>query len=89
MKKQSKDLSKKQYENIGRALVNVYETGYLDASKSLRWSFLKGLAQGLGGVIGATILVALLLWILSLFGELPFVGRVTEQVQDTIQSTSR
>lgn len=88
-KNDTKELSKKQYEELGRIVASVYETGYLDAAKSYRQSFLKGLFQGLGGVLGATILVALFIWILSLFSELPFIGRVTEQVQDTIQSSER
>lgn len=88
-KNDTKELSKKQYEELGRIVASVYETGYLDAAKSYRQSFLKGLFQGLGGVLGATILVAILIWILSLFSELPFVGRVTEQVQSTIQSSDR
>lgn len=82
---ESENLKAKQYEDLGRIVASVYETGYLDAAKSYRQSFIKGLFQGFGGVIGATILVALLIWILSFFNELPFIGRITEQVQDTIQ----
>lgn len=84
--KSNKGLPPKHYEELGRIVASVYETGYLDAAKSYKQSFLKGLFQGFGGVLGATILVAVLIWILSLFSELPFIGRVTEQVQDTIQS---
>ncbi len=82
---ESEKLKAKQYEDLGRIVASVYETGYLDAAKSYRQSFIKGLFQGFGGVIGATLLVALLIWILSFFNELPFIGRITEQVQDTIQ----
>ncbi len=85
MKNSSKNAkSQQKYEDLGRIISNVFETGYLDASKSYKMSFLKGLIQGLGGVIGATVGIALLLWLLSLFGELPFVGEIFKSVQNAI-----
>lgn len=74
----------KDYESLGRIVASVYETGYLDAGRSYKMSFLKGMAQGLGGVVGATIVVALILWILSLLGTVPFVGDLAENVEETI-----
>lgn len=88
-KTETKAMSAKRYEELGRIVASVYETGYLDAAKSYKQSFLKGLFQGLGGVVGATILVALLIWVLSFFNEIPFIGKITEQVQDTIQTQDR
>lgn len=64
----------------------VYETGYLDAKKSYKQSFLKGMFQGLGGVVGATVLVALLIWVLSLFGDVPLIGRFTNKIEQTVES---
>lgn len=81
--------SDKQYEELGRIVASVYETGYLDAAKSYKQSFLKGVFQGFGGVIGATVLVALLVWLLSLFGQVPLVGRFTDKVENTIDSQVR
>lgn len=86
---QSKTLSSEQYENLGRIVASVYETGYLDAAKSYRMSFMKGLFQGLGGVLGATVLVALLIWALSFFSEVPLIGRFTEQFQSTVEQRSQ
>lgn len=90
-KKEAKpsSLSSKQYEELGRIVASVYETGYLDAAKSYKMSFIKGMFQGLGGVIGATLLVALLLWLLSLFNELPFLGDIVDQVQTTVDEGSQ
>lgn len=82
-------LKPKQYEDLGRIVASVYETGYLDAAKSYRMSFIKGMFQGLGGVIGATILVALLLWVLSFFDQLPFIGKIADQVETSIDSRSQ
>lgn len=86
---QTKKLTKQQYEDLGKIVASVYETGYLDAAKSYRMSFVKGMFQGFGGVIGATILVALLLWTLSFFDELPFLGDIVDQVETTVQSSGQ
>lgn len=77
-------LTTKQYEDLGRIVASVYETGYLDAAKSYKQSFVKGVFQGFGGVIGATVLVALLIWILSLFSSVPLVGRFIDRVEETV-----
>lgn len=74
----------KQYEELGRIVASVYETGYLDHAKSYKMSFFKGLFQGLGGAIGATILLAVLIWVLSLFSQVPLVGRFTENIRNTV-----
>lgn len=82
-------LSTKEYESLGRVVAAVYETGYLDARKSYRQSFVKGMFQGLGGVVGATVLVAVLVWVLSLFGEVPLIGRFVENVENTVEQGQR
>lgn len=79
-------LTNKDYEKLGRVMASVYETGYLDAARSYKQSFIKGIFQGLGGVLGATVLVALLVWILSFFGDIPLIGRFTDKVENTINS---
>lgn len=82
----NKKLTNKQYEDLGRIVASVYETGYLDTAKSYRQSFVKGVFQGFGGVIGATVLVALLIWILSLFSYVPLVGRFVDKIEDTVDT---
>lgn len=77
---------KVDYEQLGHMLQNIYESGYIDRNTLYKTSFLKGIVAGLGGVIGATIVVALLLWILSILVETPIVGPLFDNLQDTIQS---
>lgn len=77
--------TKKDYEELGRRLENVYLTGYISRTEMLKISFLKGIATGFGGVVGATIVVALLLWVLSLFDSLPFIGPIFDAFESTVK----
>jgi len=73
------------YEHLGRMLANIYETGYINRNQTYKMSFIKGILAGLGGVIGATLVVALLIWILSLLSNVPLVNTITDNVENTIQ----
>lgn len=70
-------------------LVNIYESGYIDHNKAYKMSFVKGVIGGLGGVIGATIVVALLIWILTIFSSVPLVGRLLNNIEQTVDTRSR
>lgn len=71
---------------LGKMLVNIYETGYLDKNQAYKQSFIKGAIAGFGGVLGATILVALLLWVLSLFHRVPFVEDISKTIKQSSQT---
>lgn len=70
-------------------LVNIYESGYLNRNQTYKMSFIKGVMGGLGGVIGATIVLALLLWALSLFQDVPLVGRFVKNIKQTVETTQQ
>ena len=69
-------------------LETLYETGYSSHRDMYKMSFIKGVVTGFGGVLGATLLVALVIWILSLFDTVPLIGPVIDNVQDTVKSKS-
>ena len=78
------------YEKLGRAVEQALVQDYLDLlhnTKRQIWSaFVRGIFTGLGTVIGATLVVALVLWILHLLGGLPFIGHYLQGVGHAIQS---
>lgn len=51
-----------------------------------KMNFMRGLFFAFGSVLGGTVLIALLLWLLSLFNELPIIGHFIETVQRSIES---
>ncbi len=78
------------YEKLGRAVEQALVQDYLDLlgnTKRQIWSaFVRGIFIGLGTVIGATLVVALLLWILHQLGGLPVIGEYLQGVGNTIKS---
>lgn len=58
---------------------------HIDRKKLLFQNFLRGIFFGAGSVLGATVLITLLLWILSLFDSFPFIGPIIENAQESIE----
>ena len=67
---------------------NIFKI-YNSTKKILFVSFLKGLASGLGWIIGATILVSLLTYILSQIEFIPILGDIVSQLIQEIEAFDR
>ena len=67
---------------------NIFKI-YNSTKKILFLSFLKGLASGLGWIIGATILVSLLTYVLSQIEFIPILGDIVSQLIQEIESFDR
>ena len=75
----------KDPKQVTRALEILFTTHFID-KKRLYWeNFLRGMFFGAGGVIGATVLIGLLLWILSLFDTVPLIGPLIDNTKETIR----
>lgn len=79
-----KKKSDKELIELGKKLQDFYETGYINKKQALTFSFLKGLATGVGAFLGGTLAIALLLGLLSLFTEVPLLGRLIEMLNNVL-----
>ncbi len=89
MKKSQKPNKTQSYEQIGKMVENIYLSGYIDKNQMYKMTFLKGLIAGLGGVVGATIVVGIIVWILSLFSYTPLkpiFQPLTDSLKNTVKS---
>ena len=68
-------------------LEDLFEDYYAHRFKVYKMNFVRGVVFGFGSVIGGTLMIALLLWLLSFFSELPFIGHFTQTIQNSIETT--
>ena len=70
-------------------LEELFQDFYQHRYRLYKMNFFRGIFFGFGSVLGATVVVALLLWVLSWFSEVPFVGDVVHSVQHSIEAAQR
>jgi hypothetical protein len=82
--------SKVNYERLGKAVEDALILDYIYVLHSTRrqvWSsFVRGLFAGIGGVIGATVGVAILVGLLQVFGGAPVIGHFFQDLGQTIEN---
>lgn len=70
-----------------RAVIEEMFNDYYDDRRSIyKMNFIRGLFFGLGSVLGATVIVALVIWILSFFVQIPGIGGAAQQAQNQLES---
>lgn len=85
-KSKTTDDKDQKYLELGKKLQTFYELGYIDKKQTLWFSFLKGLVTGAGAFVGGTLVIALIIWILSLVGTVPLVGPLVDNVSHTLNN---
>ena len=86
MAKSSKPaISDKDAQQVAKALQILFATDYISKKKLYWQNFLRGISFSIGSVIGATVGIALLIWVLSLFKTLPLIGPLFRTANHTIQ----
>jgi hypothetical protein len=73
------------YERLGKELAALLEVGAPSRKRMLISAFWRGVAQGFGAIIGGTIVVAVLLWLLGLFQQIPLLGPAVETIVNTVK----
>ena len=66
-------------------LEELFEDYYKHRKRLYYMNFVRGIFFGFGTLIGGTLIVALLLWILSIFQYIPFLDGVVDAVQNSLQ----
>jgi len=87
--KKVSDKIKKDNENGARQA--VLEDLFYDFNRSrgqiYKMNFVRGIFFGFGSVLGGTVVVALLIWALSLFVHVPGVGNAIQDIEHSLQSS--
>jgi len=88
-----KALSKVKTENENGARRAIIEDLFYDFHKSRRqvyfMNFTRGVFFGVGSVVGGTIVVAIVLWLMSLLVDIPGgIGDFIQYIVDTVDKNS-
>jgi hypothetical protein len=88
-----KALSKVKTDNENGSRKAILEDLFYDFHRSRRqvyfMNFLRGLFFGFGSVIGGTLVIALIVWILNLLVDIPGgIGDFIQNIVDTVQQRS-
>jgi Fe2+ transport system protein B len=78
--------AKNDYEKLGKAVEDVLKGEFHSTPRLIYRHFIGGIFAGLGGVIGATIMVGILLFFLGLLDNLPGIGRYFDNISNQIES---
>lgn len=83
MANSSKPLNENHHERAAQSMENFVL--YVSSPWRVVWvNFIAGIFRGLGAVIGASIVIAAIVWLLSLFTQIPLVGEYAEDVEEIV-----
>lgn len=67
----------------------IFHDMYHERKRIYKVNFFRGIFFGVGSAIGGTLVLATLLWLLSLFVNFPVVGDFFKNAQDSIEQTQQ
>lgn len=87
---QHKEKRAKAQERDSKRLVldELFNDLYYDRKRIYKLNFVRGITFGIGSAIGGTVAIALIIWILSLFVNTPFIGQLFKETQQAIEQTT-
>jgi hypothetical protein len=77
-------LSPSEAQQAAQALEKLLAAKTISKKHIYFQNFIRGFVFSVGGILGATVGIAILLWFLSLFQEVPLLGDFVQNVQQTI-----
>ena len=85
-----RQIAEGEVKGAPRALLEeLFEDYYHNRRKLYVMNLIRGVFFGFGTAIGGTILVALLLWLLSVFHYIPFLNGIVDATQHSLQQGRR
>ncbi len=69
------------------AVQPLFEDFYKNKARIYKLNFVRGLFFGLGSALGGTVVLALVVYILSWFIDLPVIGDGVDRIIETVPST--
>lgn len=82
------DKSTKELERLGRSLKTIFESDYISQWRVYKINFLRGIFFGLGAALGGSLLIALIIWLLSLFSQVPLIGNFVDTIRESLNEES-
>lgn len=81
-----KSFTQSESDQAAIALQALFASKYVDKKKLYWENFVRGLTFSIGGIIGATVGIAIILWFLGLFSTVPLIGPAVSNIEQTIKS---
>lgn len=83
------NLKRGQEKGAQEALLeDLFNNMYAQRKKVYKMNFFRGIFFAVGSIIGGTIVIALIIWLLSLFVNLPVIGDYFKDAQHSIQNSN-
>lgn len=85
-----KQFADDQVKGTPRAILEDLFEDYYKHRRQLYWmNLIRGIFFGFGGVIGGTLVITLLLWVLSALQFVPFLDGLVEGAQASLERTQK
>jgi hypothetical protein len=87
VKQMAKAVRDSEVKGAPRAMMEeLFQDFYKHRRQIYVMNFVRGIFFGFGSVVGGTIVVALVLWLLSVLNYVPFLDGIVNSTQQTLQS---
>ena len=87
-KKRELHTQKNEHDAKRVVLEELFNDLYTDRKRIYKLNFIRGILFGAGSALGGTIVLALIVWLLSLFVNLPLIGEQFQNAQNSIERTT-